>query len=82
LKALAQALDLIASLGPKYLIVSSGMDTYKDEPQGSFQLTQESIYMIGQQISSLNLPTLIVMEGGYHLPSLGENFTAFLEPFA
>lgn len=82
LKALAQALDLVAHFEPKHLVVSAGMDTYKDEPQGSFKLTQAGIHKIGKEIASLDLPTLIVMEGGYHLPSLGENFAAFLEPFA
>jgi len=81
LEALAQALELITRFQPRYLVVSAGMDTCKDEPQGSFRLTQESIHEIGRLISELGLPTLIVMEGGYHLPSLGSNFAAFLEPF-
>jgi acetoin utilization deacetylase AcuC-like enzyme len=82
LDALARALDLIDQFGPKFLIVSAGMDTYKDEPQGNFKLTQKSYRIIGERIASLNLPSLVVMEGGYHLPSLGDNFVAFLEPFA
>lgn len=81
LGVLAEALELVASFGPEHLVISAGMDTYKDEPLGTFKLTQESIHKIGQQISSLSLPTLVVMEGGYHLPSLGDNFAAFLEPF-
>jgi acetoin utilization deacetylase AcuC-like enzyme len=81
LKSLTQALNLITVFGPRYLVVSAGMDTYFDEPLGSFRLSQENIHCIGEQIASLGLPTLIVMEGGYHLPSLGDNFVAFLEPF-
>ena len=81
LKALDQALKLIITFNPKYLIVSAGMDTYYKEPLGSFKLSQECINRIGKQVASLRLPTLIVMEGGYHLPSLGDNFVAFLEPF-
>ena len=74
-------MDLITRFEPKYLIVSAGMDTYKDEPLGSFKMTQEGIHRIGEKLSDLGLPTLIVMEGGYHIPSLGDNFVAFLEPF-
>jgi acetoin utilization deacetylase AcuC-like enzyme len=81
LKALAEALELINRFKPKYLVVSAGMDIYKDEPLGSFQLTQDDIYQIGQRIAASGLPTLIVMEGGYHISSLGDNFVAFLEPF-
>jgi acetoin utilization deacetylase AcuC-like enzyme len=81
LRSLEQALKLINEFVPNYLVISAGMDTYYKEPLGSFNLSQESIYMIGKQIASLRLPSLIVMEGGYHLPSLGDNFVAFLEPF-
>jgi acetoin utilization deacetylase AcuC-like enzyme len=81
LKALDQALKLIFEFNPKFLVVSAGMDTYYKEPLGSFKLCQDSIHMIGRQVADLKLPTVIVMEGGYHLPSLGENFVAFLEPF-
>jgi len=80
-EALESALELIARSAPEYLLVSAGMDIFKDDPLGSFKLTQDDINLIGRKISSLTLPTLIVMEGGYHLPTLGSNFAAFLEPF-
>jgi acetoin utilization deacetylase AcuC-like enzyme len=82
LEALAEALELINRFEPKYLVVSAGMDIYKDEPLGTFKITTEGIHQIGQRIAQIGLPTLIVMEGGYHIPSLGDNFVAFLEPFS
>ena len=82
LEALESALELITRFSPEYLIVSAGMDIFKDDPLGSFKLTQDDIHRIGHEISNLELPTLIVMEGGYHLPTLGSNFRAFLEMFA
>ena len=81
LSALKKALDLIIGFAPEYLIVSAGMDIFKDDPLGSFKLTQDDIHRIGFEISNMTLPTLIVMEGGYHLPTLGANFKSFLEPF-
>jgi len=82
LGTLEAAIDLILRTVPDYLVVSAGMDIYKDDPLGNFNLTQDDIHQIGCEISELALPTLIVMEGGYDLPSLGANFAAFLEPFA
>ena len=82
LGALEPALEVIAQSAPEYLIVSAGMDIFKDDPLGSFKLTQDDIHRVGREISNLVLPTLIVMEGGYHLPTLGSNFKAFIEPFA
>ncbi len=37
---------------------------------------------IGRQIASLGLPTLIVQEGGYLCPELGQNLAAVLQAFA
>lgn len=82
LNSLKEALLLIDQFDPEYLVISAGMDIYQDEPLGTFKITAEGIYKIGEQISNIGLPTLIVMEGGYHLTSLGSNFGAFLEPFS
>ena len=67
---------------PDYLVLSAGMDIFKDDPLGKFNLDQDDIHQIGSKIAGLGLPALVVMEGGYDLPSLGANFAAFLEPFA
>lgn len=34
---------------------------------------------MGQRIGALNLPTLVVLEGGYALDAIGENTVNFLE---
>lgn len=81
LSTLEEALLLLTDFSPGYLVVSAGMDIYEDDPLGDFKVTKKGIQEIGIIISELSLPTLIVMEGGYHLPTLGENFAHFLEPF-
>lgn len=81
LDTLNQALALISDFSPNYLIVSVGMDIYKEEPIGDFQVTQKGIQQIGESISALKYPTLIVLEGGYYLPLFGENFCAFVQTF-
>jgi acetoin utilization deacetylase AcuC-like enzyme len=81
LDTLNQALALISDYSPDYLVVSVGMDIYKDEPIGDFSVTQNGIRQIGQRISALTNPTLIVLEGGYYLPLFGENFCSFVQTF-
>lgn len=78
---LEKALALIAGFSPQALVVSAGMDTYQDDPLGTFKLTRDGLHQVGARIAALNLPTVVVMEGGYHLPSIGGNMVAFLEPF-
>jgi len=81
LSIVEEAIGLIQSFAPAYLVVSAGMDLYAGDPLGSFKVTREGIQQIGAHVSSLNLPTLVVMEGGYNNAALGENITALLEEF-
>ena len=58
------------------------MDIYGGDPLGTFQVTREGIRQIGERIASLQLQTLIVMEGGYNNAALGENISTLLENFS
>jgi acetoin utilization deacetylase AcuC-like enzyme len=81
LLALEEALELIRSFAPNYLIISVGMDIYADDPLGTLKVTTEGIRQIATRISALNLPTVIAMEGGYNNDALGENIVNFLGEF-
>ncbi len=78
---LDKALALIRKFAPRYLVVSAGMDIYEGDPLGKFKITRAGIGGIGRRISALDLPTLIVMEGGYNNQHLGENIASFLGAF-
>jgi acetoin utilization deacetylase AcuC-like enzyme len=78
LSALEEALSLIRRFGPKYLVVSAGMDIYADDPLGTIKVTTDGIGEIGKRIASLGLPTIVVMEGGYANQVLGTNILRFL----
>ena len=58
------------------------MDLYTGDPLGTFKVTRDGIHEIGNRIAKLNLPTLIVAEGGYNNEALGENFAILLENFS
>ncbi len=78
LSTLDEAIEMIRDFAPKYLVVSTGMDIYENDPLGKFRITREGIREIGKRIAALNLPSLIVMEGGYANNALGENIVALL----
>lgn len=82
LSALEEALSLMRGFAPQYLVVSAGMDIYADDPLGTIKVTTEGIGEIGRRISALDLPTVIVMEGGYNNDALGRNIVTFLSAFA
>ncbi len=81
LSALEEALDLLRKFAPKYLVVSAGMDIYTEDPLGTMKITTEGIGEIGRRISALDLPTVIVMEGGYDNDALGRNIAGLLGAF-
>jgi acetoin utilization deacetylase AcuC-like enzyme len=80
-QALDTALDRIAAFAPDLLICSYGADTYAGDPISYFAIETGDYSAIGSRIRSLELPTLIVMEGGYAVDALGANVAAFLSGF-
>lgn len=82
LSTLNEALGMIQFFAPSFLVVSAGMDLYTGDPLGTFKVTREGIRKIGGHLAALNIPTLIVMEGGYNNEALGENITTLLDNFS
>ena len=81
LSALDEALTMIRKFAPQYLVLSTGMDTFDGDPLGTFHVTQNGFSEIGKRIAALNLPTTIIMEGGYANEALGNNIVTLLEEF-
>lgn len=79
--ALTQAIDWIEKGGPELLIVSYGADTHEADPISHFKLKTSDYAPMARRIASLEVPTLIVMEGGYAVDALGANVTEFLGGF-
>ncbi len=77
--ALNTALEAVRGHGADLLVVSYGADTFADDPISHFQLMREDYIKMGEAIAALDLPTLVVMEGGYAVDALGANVAAFLE---
>jgi acetoin utilization deacetylase AcuC-like enzyme len=81
LSALDEALTLIREFAPRHVVISAGMDIYAEDPLGKIQVSTQGIGEIGKKISALELPTVIVMEGGYNNEALGNNIVSFLGEF-
>lgn len=68
----------IKQFRPDYLVVSVGFDGLKDDPSKVFAMDCEAYAHIGALINAMDLPTLSIQEGGYYIPKLARNVTAFL----
>jgi acetoin utilization deacetylase AcuC-like enzyme len=78
LVALDRALEAIASAPGGVIVVSLGFDTYGLDPIGDFALTTAVYHEIGTRVAGVGRRLVILQEGGYHRPSLGENARAWL----
>jgi acetoin utilization deacetylase AcuC-like enzyme len=80
-EALADALRRIEAYAPDALLVSLGVDTFKDDPISRFRLESDDFTTYGGLIARLELPTLFVMEGGYAVDQVGVNAVNVLTGF-
>ena len=79
--ALQDACRQISEYAPDGLIVSLGVDTFKEDPISQFKLASPDYLRMGEMIGSLGLQTLFVMEGGYAVEEIGINAVNVLQGF-
>lgn len=79
LNALDSILYRVKQFSPRYLVISLGFDGIKNDPSKVFAMTTDGYAEAAKRISSLELPTLAVQEGGYDIQTLGQNVNSFLK---
>ncbi|WP_300272402.1 histone deacetylase family protein [Halomonas sp.] len=80
--AFMEALEtLVASLeafDPGALVVSLGLDAHHADPLAGLALETDDFTALGRRLAAIDLPTVLVQEGGYPTEHLGANLAAFL----
>lgn len=74
---LEQALGAIRAWRPGALVLALGFDIYREDPQAQVRVSTEGFQRLGQAVAALDLPTVVVQEGGYHVESLDRNLGSF-----
>lgn len=69
--SLATALDAVRRFQPAFLVFAFGADTHESDPIGGFKLPTRFFTEMGAAVRELNLPMVIMQEGGYNLATLG-----------
>jgi acetoin utilization deacetylase AcuC-like enzyme len=78
LDALDRGLERIANTSGSVIVVSLGFDTYGQDPIGDFALTTDVYHEVGRRTAALGKRLVILQEGGYYRPALGDNARAWL----
>ena len=81
LAALDQAIVALRNHGTDTLVLALGLDAFVGDPFAGLAVTTDGFRQIGRAVADLNLPTVIVQEGGYLCPELGDNLEAVLSAF-
>ncbi|MEM6394305.1 MAG: histone deacetylase [Planctomycetota bacterium] len=74
----SQAIPALERYEPELLILSAGFDAHTHDPLGHLNLSTDGFTQITQALVALNLPTLSVLEGGYHLDALADCVEAYV----
>jgi acetoin utilization deacetylase AcuC-like enzyme len=77
-QVLDSALETVVRFRPGVTIVSLGIDTYEHDPLGDFELTTPVYAECARRIAAVAPRLVVLQEGGYFLPDLGENVRQFL----
>ncbi|XDA97646.1 histone deacetylase family protein [Sulfitobacter sp. LCG007] len=80
-EALDDAIANITAWGAEALVVSLGVDAYKEDPISFFKLESADFTDAGRRIAQMGLPTVFAMEGGYAIEAVGINTVNVLEGF-
>jgi acetoin utilization deacetylase AcuC-like enzyme len=78
LEALDRGLEQIAGFGGSVVVVSLGFDTYGQDPIADLALSTPVYHEVGARVAALERRLVIVQEGGYDVPHLGENCRQWL----
>lgn len=81
LAALDTALAAIRDFAPDALVVSLGFDMAADDPLAAVAVYPDGFGEMARRLAALDLPTVLVQEGGYLGPSLADNAKSFLTTF-
>jgi acetoin utilization deacetylase AcuC-like enzyme len=71
----------IQAHGAEAVVLSAGWDAHKDDPLSKLNVTTDAFARLGEIWGKLDLPTLIVQEGGYSLAAVAEAAPAFVGAF-
>ncbi|MEK9663252.1 MAG: histone deacetylase family protein [Candidatus Nanopelagicales bacterium] len=79
LDAIIAIIEWVMRADADALVISLGVDAAIDDPESPLQVTADGYHHAGELLGALELPTVALQEGGYHLPTLGPLVRATLE---
>lgn len=73
-----KAVAAVELFNPDVVVHVLGFDVYQDDPQAKCQVSTDGFKVLAQKLLALDKPLIVLVEGGYCIEKLNENFQAFL----
>ncbi|MBB3139781.1 histone deacetylase family protein [Halomonas organivorans] len=81
LVALDTLIERLVEFRPAVLVVALGLDAHRADPLAGLALDTADFSGVGRRLAALDLPTVLVQEGGYPTVHLSHNLAAFMGGF-
>ncbi|WP_223427641.1 histone deacetylase family protein [Tateyamaria pelophila] len=81
LAGLSAGLDHVRAFAPTAVVIALGLDSFEGDPFGGLAVSTPGFAQMAGLLAALELPSVIVQEGGYLCDALGDNLHAFLNGF-
>jgi acetoin utilization deacetylase AcuC-like enzyme len=81
-EAVARLAEAAVEFRADALVISLGLDAAVEDPESPLRVTEKGYGGAGRLLASMDLPTVVVQEGGCHLPILGDLVVGVLAGFA
>lgn len=78
LTGVKRGIDAVKSHGAEVLVLALGYDTHIEDPLSLVKVTTEAFGAAGEIVGSVDIPVVIVQEGGYQISVIGDCLEAFL----
>lgn len=81
LAAVRAGIDAARGFSPDLVVLALGLDASEADPFACMKVTGDGFSRMGEMLGAMKKPTVIIQEGGYPSPSLGDNLIRFMNGF-
>lgn len=79
MSGLSGGLAHVRAFAPDAVVIALGLDAFEGDPFGGLAVSTQGFAEMAGKLAALDLPMVVVQEGGYLCDELGENLRAFLD---
>jgi len=81
LAAVRAGIEAAAAFSPDLVVLALGLDASEADPFACMKVTSDGFARMGEMLGAMGRPTVIIQEGGYPSPALGDNLVRFMGGF-